>query len=197
MRFQSRVTRFLILLVVLAVGVAMGGCAKKILTPEEQRQIEFAGAPGWVIDDCDSFWADDDGARLCAVGDATIGQNRSIADIKASSRARTSISRALENGLNDMIADYRQQVADGPSEMTDEGFSSTIVSLAKSILNSTSIQTTWDSPGGRLYLLVALEVESFETSVRENDEISSGLRSFMESGARKLFTAPGDENQVE
>jgi hypothetical protein len=150
-----------------------------------------------VIDGCDSFWADDDGARLCAVGDATIGQNRSIADIKASSRARTSISRALENGLNDMIADYRQQVADGPSEMTDEGFSSTIVSLAKSILNSTSIQTTWDSPGGRLYLLVALEVESFETSVRENDEISSGLRSFMESGARKLFTAPGDENQVE
>jgi hypothetical protein len=87
-----------------------------------------------------------------------------------------------------MIKDFQEQVTDGESEMTAEQFSSTTVLLSKSTLNGTSIQETWVSQTNQLYILVALDIEAFENSVREMDEMSSQLRAFIDSRARKSFT---------
>ena len=112
----------------------------------------------------------------------------SVARTKATSRARAEISRTLETKVRNMIKDYQEQVTDGESEMTAEQFSSTTVSLSKATLNGTSVQNTWVSPTGQLYMLVSLDVESFENSVREMDEMNDRLREFIESRARKSFT---------
>lgn len=193
MRVQNRRIRFFLEGVALAAVVVTSGCGKGVTTPDEQLPNEFAGAPNWVLEGCSAYWEDDDGARLCGVGDAKIGRSMSLARTKATSRARVEISRTLETEVKNMIKDFQEQVTDGESEMTAEQFSSTTVSLSKSTLNGTSIQQTWVSATSQLYVLVALDIESFENSLREMDEMSSQLRSFIESRARKSFTELGKE----
>jgi ribosomal protein S20 len=190
MRIQNRMLRVSLgvsLGVAALVVVSTAGCGKRVTTPDEQLPNEFAGAPNWVLEGCSAYWGDDDGARLCGVGDAKIGRSMSVARTKATSRGRAEISRTLETKVKNMIKDFQEQVADGEAEMTAEQFSSTSVSLSKSTLNGTAIQNTWISPTGQLYILVALDIESFENSLREMDEMSSKLRTFIEARARKSF----------
>lgn len=194
MRVQNRMIRLFLGAAALATVFATAGCGKDVTTPDEQLPNEFAGAPAWVLEGCGAYWEDDDdGARLCGVGDAKIGRSMSIARTKATSRGRAEIGRTLETKVKSMIKDFQEQVTDGESEMTAEQFSTTTVSLSKTTLNGTSIQETWISQTNQLYILVALDVESFENSVREMDEMSSQLRAFIEARARKSFTELDEE----
>ena len=188
MRTQNRTIRLFLGAAALTAVVVMAGCGKDVTTPDEQLPNKFAGAPSWVLEGCSAYWGDDGGARLCGVGDAKIGRSMSIARTKATSRGRAEISRSLETKVKNMIKDYQEQVTDGESEMTAEQFSSTTVSLSKATLNGTTIQKTWVSQTGQLYILVALDVESFENSVREMDEMNDKLRAFIEARAKKSFT---------
>jgi ribosomal protein S20 len=173
--------------------VSMIGCGGREVTPDEQVPSEFAGAPEWVLQGCNAYWGDDGGARICGVGDAKIGSSMSIARTKATSRARTEISRTLETRVKNMIKDFQEEVTDGESEMTAEQFSSTTVSLSKTTLNGTQVEQTWVSPSNQLYILVVLDVEAFENSVREMNEMSDQLRTFIESRARKSFEELDDQ----
>ncbi len=172
---------------------SMIGCGGREVTPDEQVPSEFAGAPEWVLQGCNAYWGDDGGARICGVGDAKIGSSMSIARTKATSRARTEISRTLETRVKNMIKDFQEEVTDGESEMTAEQFSSTTVSLSKTTLNGTQVEQTWVSPSNQLYILVVLDVEAFENSVREMNEMSDQLRTFIESRARKSFEELDDQ----
>ena len=176
----------------MAVAVTTG-CGSKTVTPDEQLPNEFAGAPSWVIQGCSAYWGDDGGARICGVGDAKIGSSMSIARTKATSRGRAEISRTLESKVKNMIKDFQEQVTDGETEMTAEQFSSTTVTLSKATLNGTSAKDSWISNSGELYVLVALDVEAFENSVRAMDEMSDKLRTFIESRARKSFQELDEE----
>lgn len=193
MHVQNRMIRFFLGATALAAVIATAGCGSKEVTPDEQLPNEFAGAPSWVLEGCSAYWGDDGGARICGVGDAKIGRSMSIARTKATSRARTEISRTLETKVKNMMKDFQEQVTDGDSEMNAEQFSSTTISLSKATLNGTSVQKTWVSQTGQLYILVALDVEAFENSVREMDNMSNKLRSFIEARAKKSFAELDEE----
>ena len=194
MRVQNRMIRFLLGATALAAIIATAGCAgREPSSPEDVMPNEFEGAPNWVIQGCSAYWGDDGGARICGVGDAKVGRSMSIARTKATSRARAEISRTLETKVKNMVKDFQEQVTDGESEMSAEQFSSTTVSLSKSTLNGTSVQDSWISNSNQLYMLVALDVEAFNNSVREMDEMSDKLRSFIESRARKSFAELDEE----
>ena len=92
-----------------------------------------------------------------------------------------------------MVKDFQEQVTDGEEEMTAEQFSSTTVLLSKATLNGTSVQQTWISPSNQIYILVALDVEAFENSVKEMDQMSDRLRTFIESRAKKSFETLDEE----
>jgi hypothetical protein len=170
----------------LVMASALGGCSKTV-PPDEQLPNEFAGAPSWVLEGCHAYWEDEDDARICGVGDARLGSSMSIARTKAASRARVEISRTLETKVQNMLKDYQEQVTDGESEMTAEQFSATTVSLSRATLNGTTERTKWVSPSDQLYVLMALDVETFNQSVREMDEMSDRLRAFIESRSRASF----------
>ena len=194
MRVQNQMIRFLLGATALAAIIATAGCAgREPSSPEDVMPNEFEGAPNWVIQGCSAYWGDDGGARICGVGDAKVGRSMSIARTKATSRARAEISRTLETKVKNMVKDFQEQVTDGESEMSAEQFSSTTVSLSKSTLNGTSVQDSWISNSGQLYMLVALDVEAFNNSVREMDEMSDKLRTFIESRARKSFAELDEE----
>ena len=107
MRVQNRMIRLFLGAAALATVVVMAGCGKNVTTPDEQLPNEFAGAPGWVLEGCGAYWDDDDGARLCGVGDAKIGRSMSIARTKATSRGRAEIGRTLETKVKSMIKDFQ------------------------------------------------------------------------------------------
>lgn len=193
MHVQNRMIRFFLGATALAAVIATAGCGSKEVTPDEQLPNEFAGAPSWVLEGCSAYWGDDGSARICGVGDAKIGRSMSIARTKATSRARTEISRTLETKVKNMMKDFQEQVTDGDTEMNAEQFSSTTISLSKATLNGTSVQKTWVSQTGQLYILVALDVEAFENSVREMDNMSNKLRSFIEARAKKSFAELDEE----
>ncbi|MEE8164388.1 MAG: hypothetical protein V3T64_02360 [Myxococcota bacterium] len=184
--------RFFIAATALAAVVATAGCGAKEVTPDEQLPNDFAGAPEWVLQGCGAYWGDD-GARVCGVGDARIGSSMSIARTKAGARARAEISRTLESKVKNMIKDYQEQITDGESEMTAEQFSTTTVTLSKATLNGTAQKATWVSNNGQIYMLFALDVESFNNSISEMDAMSNRLRSFIESRARKSFQELDEE----
>ncbi len=193
MHVQIRMIRLILGAGALAALIATTGCGKRVTTPDEQLPNEFAGAPGWVLQGCSAYWGDDGGARLCGVGDAKIGSNISIGRTKATSRARAEISRTLETKVKNMVKDYQEQITDGESEMTAVQFTTTTVSLSKATLNGTAVMDTWFSPTRQVYILVALDVESFANSVREMDEMSDKLRTFIEARARKSFAELDEE----
>lgn len=193
MRVQNRMIRIFLSAAALAVVAVTAGCGKDVSTPDEQIPSEFAGAPDWVLSGCSAYWGDDGGARICGVGNAKFTGNMSITRTKATSRARAEISRTLETKVKNMVKDFQEQVTDGETEMTAEQFSSTTVSLSKATLNGTQQQDTWISPSSELYVLVALDVAAFENSVREMDEMSDKLRSFIESRAKKSFAELDEE----
>ena len=193
MRVRNRMIRSFLTVAALAVVAVTAGCGKDVSTPDEQIPSEFAGAPGWVLSGCSAYWGDDGGARICGVGNAKFTGNMSITRTKATSRARAEISRTLETKVKNMVKDYQEQVTDGETEMTAEQFSSTTVSLSKATLNGTQQQDTWISPSNELYVLVALDVTAFENSVREMDEMSNKLRTFIESRAKKSFAELDEE----
>ena len=193
MRVQNRMIRLILGVIAMATVVATAGCGKNVTTPDEQLPNEFAGAPEWVLQGCSAYWGDDGGARLCGVGDAKLGSNMSMARTKATSRARAEIGRTLETKVKSMIKDFQEQVTDGESEMTAEQFTSTTVLLSKSTLNGTSVMDTWFSPTRQVYILVALDVESFSNSVKAMDEMSDKLRTFIEARAKKSFTELDEE----
>ena len=193
MRVQNRMIRSFLTVAALAVVAVTAGCGKDVSTPDEQIPSEFAGAPDWVLSGCNAYWGDDGGARICGVGNAKFTGNMSITRTKATSRARAEISRTLETKVKNMVKDFQEQVTDGESEMTAEQFSSTTVSLSKATLNGTQQTDQWISPSNELYVLVALDVTAFENSVREMDEMSDKLRTFIESRAKKSFAELDEE----
>jgi predicted aminopeptidase len=92
-----------------------------------------------------------------------------------------------------MMDDFQDQVTDGELEMTSEQFTSTTTSLSKATLNGTAVQDSWVSQTGQLYMLVALDVESFENSVRGMNQMSSKLRTFIEARAKQSFAELDEE----
>jgi hypothetical protein len=191
---QNRIIRIFLAAAAMLSVLAMAGCGAKEVTPDEQLPNDFAGAPEWVLQGCGAYWEDDDeGARICGVGDAKIGSSMSIARTKAGARARAEVSRTLESKVKNMIKDYQEQVTDGASEMTAEQFTTTTVTLSKATLNGTTQERSWVSNNGQLYMLFALDVEAFNNSVRDMDQMSAKLRSFIESRATESFQDLDDQ----
>ncbi len=186
MRVQNRMIRFFVAAAALLAVALTAGCGSKEVTPDEIMPNEFAGAPAWVLEGCSAYWGDE-GARICGVGSAKVGANIELARQKAGARARAEISRTLETKVRNMVKDYQEQVTDGESEMNAEQFTATTVTLSKATLNGTTQQATWISNSGQLYMLFALDVESFNNSVREMDEMSDSLRRFIEARSAKSF----------
>ena len=193
MRVHNRTIRTLLGALSMVAVLATVGCGKSVTTPDQQLPLDFAGAPDWVLQGCSAYWGDDGSARICGVGDAKIGRSMSVARTKATSRARAEISRTLETKVKSMVKDFQEQVTDGETEMTAEQFNSTTISLSKATLNGTAVQDSWVSQTGQLYMLVALDVESFENSVREMDQMSDKLRTFIEARAKKSFAELDEE----
>ncbi len=198
MNVVNRISR-LILSGVIAASLGAFACASTEGTsPDEMMPSEFEGAPGWVLQGCSAYWGDSDDARVCGVGSARIiNANVSMAGTTATNRARAEISRSLELKVKTMVKDYQEQMTDGEDAMTAEQVVVVTKSISKTTLNGTAVQDTWISPSSNLYKLVALDIASFNNSMKEMDNLSDRMREFIEKRSAKSFKELDDEIEKE
>ena len=198
MNITNRISR-MILSGVIAASLGSFACASSSgISPDEVMPSEFAGAPGWVLQGCSAFWGDSDDARVCGVGSAKIiNDNTSMASTIATNRARREIGLSLEVKVKTMIKDYQEQMTDGEEAMTAEQVVVVTKSISKVTLNGTAVQDTWLSPSVNLYKLVALDVSSFNNSMKEMATLSDRMREFIERRAAKSFKELDDEIEKE
>jgi hypothetical protein len=152
---------------------------------------ELMDAPIWVTQGCSAFWGDEDGARVCGVGSMGGTRNVALARTTAIGRARVEIARSLQTKVKGMLKDYSSTTTGGEEfgiAAADEQY---IEDVSKQItemtLNGTTQQDMWISPGDTLYVLVALDVESFNDSMSQMSNLSESIRKAVQARSEIAF----------
>ncbi len=195
MRYSIDKSRILLTGVLIAVvsAVACGGSG-----PEDPAG-EFAGAPDWVLKGCSAYWGDDDGARVCGVGSVAGTKNVSLARTAAIGRARTEIARSLETKVKAMLKDYQATTTGGEEFGTAAADEQHIEDVSKQVsqitLSGTTLQDSWVSSSNTLYVLVALDVETFNDSMSRMSNLSETIRKAVQERSRAAFEELDEETR--
>ncbi len=178
-------------LAILAFAAALTFACGSSGGPGDEQTGEFANAPTWVVQGCSAYWGDDGGARVCGVGSMGGTKNIGLARTAAIGRARTEIARSLQTKVKAMLKDYQATTTGGEEFGTAAADEQYIEDVSKQIsqmdLSGTSLQDTWMSPSGTLYVLVALDVETFNKSMSEMQNLSETIREAVQDRAEDSF----------
>jgi hypothetical protein len=152
---------------------------------------ELAGAPDWVIKGCSGSSSKDDAEKLCGVGSFNGSRNVTLARTASMARGRTEIARSLSLKVRSMLKDYQSTTTGGAEFGTAANDEQHVVDVSKQItdmsLTGTEIEDTWISNSGTYYTLMVLDVEKFEKSVGQMDQLSESLRRAISERAGDAF----------
>lgn len=151
----------------------------------------LADAPEWVLKGCSAYWGDDDGARICGVGSMGGTKSISMARTGAIGRARTEIARSLQLKVKSMLKDYESTTTGGDEYGTAAADEQYVEDVSKQItdmtLNGTTLQDTWVASDGTLFVLVALDVDTFKDSLNNMTDLSETIRKAVQERADASF----------
>lgn len=191
MRKSSDRSRILVCGMAIACAAAFA-CASDTADTSAPQDGPLAGAPDWVLRGCSAYWGDDGGARVCGVGSMSGTRNISLARTAAIGRARTEIARSLETKVKAMLKDYQSTTTGGEEFGTAANDEQHIEDVSKQIsqttLSGTTLQDTWVSPYDQtLYVLVAMDYESFNDAVAQMNQLSESVRKAVQERAKASF----------
>lgn len=150
----------------------------------------LADAPDWVLQSCSAYWGDND-ARICGVGSAGGTKNISLARNAAIGRARTEIARSLQLKVKSMLKDYQATTTGGDEygfAAADEQYVEDVSrQITDMTLSGTAMQDTWVAGNGTLFVLVALDVDTFKDSLQNMTDLSETIRRAVQERADEAF----------
>jgi len=178
---------FSITIVLLACATLLSACGGSAPpSPNTVVAAELQGAPEWVLQGYDAESED-----LTAVGSATGTNNVALARNAALARARTELSRQLTTNVKGMLSDYQATTtgggAFGEAAADEQHIEDTARQLTEMTLAGTRQEKTWISQTGTYYVLVSLDVESFESAVDRMDSLSENVRAAVHERAQDAF----------
>jgi hypothetical protein len=157
--------------------------------PEPMDDIisnELDGAPEWVI----KARGDND-KMIYGVGSAGGSKNVALMRSTALGRARTEIARQLDLKVKSMLKDYQSTTTGGEyfgeaanDEQHIEDVSKQITDLN---LSGTRQEEIWISKTETIYVLVSLDIESFQKAVNGMTQLNEQIRSAVVERADKAF----------
>jgi hypothetical protein len=152
---------------------------------------ELAGAPKWVIQGCSGYSGEGKDTKLCGVGSFNGSRNVTLARTAAMARGRTEIARSLGLKVRSMLKDYQSTTTGGAEFGSSANDEQHVVDVSKQItdmsLTGTEIQDTWISNSGTYYTLMVLDVEKFEQSVGQMNQLSENVRKAIADRAGEAF----------
>ena len=152
---------------------------------------ELSGAPEWVKKSCENYWDDDDDAHLCAVGAVAGTRATSLARTAAIARARTALARSIETTVQGLLKDYQAtstggedfgSLASDEQYITDTSKQITDISLA-----GTKFQNSWVAPSGTMWVLVSLDLSTFEEALKRDMSLPESERTAIAERAKEAF----------
>jgi len=178
----------LVLIIALLVLVgAFWGCGSS--GPKDPGSVvseELEGAPDWVL----KGWGDDDD-RIYGLGSAAGTRNVALARTSAQGRGRTEIARSLQLQVQSMLKDYQATTTGGEffgkaaaDEQHIEDVSRQVTDMT---LTGTRQDEQWVSKTGTLYVLMSLDLESFQDAIRGMSELSEEVRDAVIERSDKAF----------
>ena len=118
-------------------------------------------------------------------------QNFSLKQSTAKARARTAIARSLETSVKAMLKDYQATTTGGEEFGTGEAAEQRVVDVSKQIsnikLSGTSLQETWESKDGTLFVLISLDLDTFQDSIKRMSNLSESIRKAVEARSEQAF----------
>ncbi len=186
MRSSSYLAPRSLLTAALAACLAFAGCAsgkKQGAAPAGDMAAELAAAPDWVRSNCNSYWDDGGATKICGVGSVRGARNIALARTTAVARGRTEIARTLETTIETMLEDHQSTRGDG--EQRVEVVSRQITDFT---LSGSEMQDTWISDYGTLFALVALDLDRFQDSLSQMNNLPDAVRETVHDRAPRAFS---------
>jgi hypothetical protein len=179
--------RFIWIVPLVLVAVAMVGCGSS--GPKEPGSViekELDGAPDWVLKGKDA-----DGEQIYGVGAVGGTRNVALARSTAQARGRTEIARSLELRVQSMLKDYQSTTSGGEYFGRHANDEQHIEDVAKQLtditLTGTRQEDNWISDTGTLYVLMALDVDSFKDAVDSMGQLNDEVRAAVKERADEAF----------
>jgi hypothetical protein len=151
---------------------------------------EFNSAPTWVRQSCKSYWGDKK-SRVCAVGSMGGSRNVGLLRSGATGRARTEIARSMQTKVASLLKDYQRTVTGGENfgkAASDEQLvQDTSKQLTDMTLSGTEQIDSWMSASGTMYVLVALNTETFGDSLNKMQNLDQKTVEYVKRNADKAF----------
>jgi hypothetical protein len=158
---MNTLSRITIILLLGAIVFAANGCSRNVKQIDNAAlQKEYQHAPEWVL----SGSKED---PISAVGSAPIGKGGlQFARTEAMGYARSEIARQVSVKVRSLVNNFSQQTGIGEEQSLD-AFSRQVTKLVTDESISGSHQKDlWISPNSEVYVLMVLDKEAVETSVR-------------------------------
>lgn len=159
---------------VIVAGLLLTGCAKKSESivakgAPEQMNLEFEGAPEWVIDPTSE-------GLMCALGAAKIGPaGIEFATTEATGNGRDDLARQININVANMLKSFTQQTGVGNQAVVDKVVGDVSKQLAKQDLHGSKVSKKWISKTGTFYVLVVM-LDPAKTSAAVKDTIKTSFK---------------------
>ena len=182
------------LLVAVGLGLAACGGPPPAAAPQpvgSSLAAEFNGSPTWVRQSCRAFWGDQGKGKICAVGSMGGSRNISLLRSGATGRGRTELARSLQTKVTALLKDYQRTVTGGENFGTaaadEQLVQDTSKQLTDTTLSGTEAIDTWMSGSGTMYVLVALNTESFTDAMNKMKQLDKKTVDYVVNNANKAF----------
>ena len=183
-----------ILFVAVGLGLAACGGPPPAAAPQpvgSSLAAEFNGSPTWVRQSCRAFWGDQGKGKICAVGSMGGSRNISLLRSGATGRGRTELARSLQTKVTALLKDYQRTVTGGENFGTaaadEQLVQDTSKQLTDTTLSGTEAVESWTSASGTMYVLVALNTESFTDAMNKMKQLDKKTVDYVVNNANKAF----------
>lgn len=160
-------------LMMIALGVAAmliaGGCNRNVKKIEDEAlKEELKNAPEWVL-------SGDEDELFSAVGAARIGKGGfQFARTEAMAQGRGELARQVAVKVKSLVNSFVQQTGIG-DEQTLDSFSKQVSKLVTDeTLSGSREKDIWVSPGSEVYVLMVLDPEVVQASLKR--QVEAGFR---------------------
>ncbi|MBI5551042.1 MAG: LPP20 family lipoprotein [Desulfobacterales bacterium] len=150
-------------LALLLLATALGACSHgvKDKMDNEALEKEFDNAPAWVL----TGKSKDD--LFAAVGSAVIGKGgKQFAHTEAMANGRSELARQISVKVQGLVNNFTQQTGVGTDQTLDAFARQVSKQVSDETLSGSMQKDIWISPSKELYVLMVLDKNAVESSVR-------------------------------
>jgi hypothetical protein len=168
-----------------ATLLACGGGGNK---PDLSSQVQHANGPDWVYRSSGAFGSDK-GKVFYGVGIASGIRNAGMRRSTSEARARSEITRVLDNYASILSKDYKPttSASDGKDTSEKQRLEQALKDYSQSERSSVQIIDHWVDNDGNEYALASLALDTFKGDMARMKELDAETRDAVRAGADTAF----------